>query len=77
MKSQQAVHAAEQEEQCWHFEVPPPNLRGKKMQLLTIGRVSVYGVWQGGLGEYFVGWAPLLAIPKDIPATVFQAVSYG
>lgn len=73
MKSQQQVHAAHAESQTWNFEVPPANLRGSKMQLLTIGRVCVHGVWQGGLGEYFVAWAPLLAIPNNIPARVFHA----
>lgn len=69
-----SVHTGDQSAQEWTFDVPPLALRGAKMQLLTIGRVSVVGHWSGGLGQYFVGYAPLLKIPKDakIPKTVYN-----
>lgn len=63
--SQQDVVTAET--QTWVFDTPPLNIRGSKMQLLTIGKVSVMGKWSGTLGQYFVAWAPLLKIPKDAP----------
>jgi hypothetical protein len=73
-KSQQQVSASS--EQIWIFDVPPMNIRGAKMQLLTIGRVAVMGKWQGVLGQYFVGYAPLVKIPKDakIPPTVYNGI---
>ena len=69
-KSDQSVAVGGGQE--WNFETPPAELRGSKMQLLTIGRIAVYGVWKGGFGEYFVGWAPIPPIPKDLPFEVFN-----
>lgn len=71
--SHKDVHTAESSgDQEWTFDVPPLNIRGAKMQLLTIGRIAVYGQWYGRLGQHFVAYAPLLKIPKDIPSHVFN-----
>ena len=56
---------APQSEQYWHRSLPV--LRGKKMQLLTIGGICVVGQWYGDLGQAFVAWAPLL---KDEPQVI-------
>jgi hypothetical protein len=71
MSQQNVCTSGDQE---WTFDVPPLELRGAKMQLLTIGKVAVMGLWKGGLGQYFVAYAPLLRIPKDvvIPPTVYN-----
>lgn len=66
MPSQQKIHAAHKVEQEWNLSVPPSHLRNSKMQLLTIGGISVTGNWYGSLGQCFVGWAPLLAVSKDM-----------
>lgn len=65
--SQQKVHTGAQSEQQWNFDIPPSGLKGAKMQLLTIGGISVTGTWLGNLGQYYVAWAPLLKIPKPFP----------
>ena len=77
--SQQLLATGSSEEQGWNFTVPPMNLRGAKMQLLTIGKVSVNGTWQGALGQYFVAWAPLLKIPKDavFPTIIYNGPRHG
>jgi hypothetical protein len=46
----------------WRYEVAPH--RGAKVQLLTIGGMSVVGTWYGELGEAFLAWAPLLKRDK-------------
>ncbi len=75
-KSQQEVHTAASGDQCWTFDAPPLHLRGAKMQLLTIGKVAVIGHWTGMLGQYFVGYAPLIKIPKDaeIPKAIYNGL---
>ena len=50
-------------EQVWSFTLPPTPMRGQRLQLLTIGGVSVFGNWYGKLGEFFVAWAPILQPP--------------
>lgn len=42
----------------WRYECAPD--RGAKVQLLTIGGVTVIGTWYGAYGQYFTAWAPLL-----------------
>lgn len=54
----------------WNFTVP--NSR-KKMNLLTIGGMSVPGHWYGELGQYFVAWSPLLTYDKDQFEAVIKA----
>ena len=52
-------------EQFWHFGPPPT---GKKLQLLTIGGVCVYGIFVGRMGQYYTAWAPLIersVVPDD------------
>lgn len=71
-ESTQKVHTGDSNDAVWVFDLPPSNLRASKLQLLTIGRVSVYGNWTGHLGEHFVAYAPLLKVPKDIPSEVFN-----
>lgn len=41
------------------FTIPPEQYRDQIVNLLTIGKIWIEGVWSGKLGEYFVGWAPL------------------
>jgi hypothetical protein len=47
---------------AWIYE--KPTSRGK-MQLLTIGGISVTGTWYGEVGEHFMAWSPLLKRDKD------------
>jgi hypothetical protein len=51
-------------EQEWCFTVPPREVRNDTLMLLTIGKMQVRGRWQGGLGEFFVAWAPLASVRK-------------
>jgi hypothetical protein len=50
----------------WNFTVPPPHKKSGKLQLLTIGGISVSGSWYGELGENFVAWSDLLKYDKDL-----------
>ncbi len=52
---------------AWIYEKPT---RGGKMQLLTIGCVSVTGDWKGELGEMFLAWSPLLKRDKQKEAAI-------
>ncbi len=52
---------------AWIYEKPT---RGGKMQLLTIGCVSVTGDWKGELGEMFLAWSPLLKRDKQKEANI-------
>lgn len=47
----------------WTYTKPK---KGGKMQLLTIGGISVTGDWRGEVGEYFLAWAPLLRRNKKL-----------
>ena len=59
MTNNKSYVAAPQSGQVWTYAVP--SQKNKKMQLLTIGNVCVYGHWYGELGEAFKAWAPLLS----------------
>jgi hypothetical protein len=48
-----------EESRIWTFTEPPLELIDTKLQLLTIGKVSVAGLWCGQHGEHFVAWALL------------------
>lgn len=48
----------------WNFTVPPAGKRGK-LQLLTIGGISVPGAWYGDLGQYFVAWHELVKYDQN------------
>lgn len=50
------AYIAESGPNDWRYEVPPKT--DAKVQLLTIGRVGVYGNWYGRYGEFFIAWAP-------------------
>ena len=39
--------------------------RGVKVQLLTVGRVAVYGVYRDG-DDGYIGWAPVPKIPEGM-----------
>lgn len=41
----------------WNYTVPSNPSR--KMQLLTIGDIAVYGPWRGRIGEFYKAWAPM------------------
>lgn len=72
----QLPHHAAQSPQAtvtWSFTEPPSTIRSSKLQLLTIGAICVTGTWYGELGEYFVAWAPLLKIDKDLFNATIQA----
>ena len=43
----------------WNFNIPPTHLRDQPLQLLTLGRIAIEGIWSGRLAEHFVAWAPL------------------
>jgi hypothetical protein len=43
----------------WNFNPPPADYRDVPVQLLTIGGVSVSGIWQGYIGEFYSGWSPI------------------
>ncbi len=49
----------------WNFRIPPSQLKSAKLQLLTIGGISVTGVWEGELGQYYVAWAPMMKYDKS------------
>jgi len=51
----------------WIYEKPE---RNGKMQLLTIGGISVTGSWRGELGEFYFAWAPLLRRNKAREAEI-------
>lgn len=40
----------------WIYERSPP---GRKVYLLTIGKVAVVGDWTGEYGQTFIAWAPM------------------
>ena len=44
------------EAQGYRYEPAP---LGQKVLLLTRGGICTIGQWQGALGQYFLGWAPL------------------
>lgn len=44
----------------WNHAVPSVYQQTYDLQLLTICGVSVLGRWTGELGEFYIGWAPLL-----------------
>ncbi|CAN7305855.1 hypothetical protein LJR296_001440 [Cupriavidus necator] len=52
----------------WIYDVPPN--RGAKVQLLTVGGISTTGHWYGELGQYLLGWAPLLKRDKAREAEI-------
>lgn len=54
----------------WTLGEPPAATQQYDLQLLTIGGISVLGRWSGSLGEFFIGWAPLLG------ATMSQLKQY-
>lgn len=56
---------------AWRYEVPPN--RGAKVQLLTVGGISVTGQWYGEHGQYFMAWAPLLKRDKAREAEILRA----
>jgi hypothetical protein len=70
--TQKNYHATDKQSQEWSFSLPPIHLRSAKMQLLTIGGISVSGVWSGDVGEYFVAWAPLLKVDHAQFALVME-----
>jgi hypothetical protein len=67
-----SYHTAPNVQQTWTFANPPQSLRGQKMQLLTVGGISVVGNWYGEFGQYFVGFAPLLQVDKAALALAMQ-----
>lgn len=58
MNNQQTTHQVHAPvTRQWNFSVPPQSLRNKRIRLLTIGRVSIFGVWgEQRLGEHFTAW---------------------
>lgn len=65
MSEQEHIAAAPTD---WIYDVPAN--RGAKVQLLTIGGISVTGQWYGELGQYFMAWAPLLKRDKRREAEI-------
>lgn len=59
------------ESAAWIYE--RPRQRGK-MHLLTIGCISVTGVWSGELGQYYLAWAPLLKRDKAKEREILETV---
>lgn len=55
----------------WVFQMPPDSLRHQPLMLLTIMSIGVRAVWQGPLGQHYVGYAPdktKKLAPNDAPA---------
>lgn len=51
----------------WNHSVPSDLSQQYDLQLMTIAGISVLGRWTGALGEFYVGWAPLLgATPAQL-----------
>lgn len=73
-QSAKSHHTADPNEETieWNFSVPPSAMRGK-MQLLTIGGISVDGNWYGALGQYFVAWHKLVKYDKAKFNAVIQS----
>lgn len=51
--------------QVWEHSEPPAHMLACDLQLLTICGISVLGRWCGNMGEFFVGWAPLLGASRS------------
>jgi hypothetical protein len=51
--------------QSWNHVEPTEADQQYDLQLLTICGISVLGRWCGKLGEYYVGWAPLLGATRS------------
>ena len=48
----------------WNYSIPRNT--DSKVHLLTIGMVVTSGSWYGKYGQYFLAWAPLPKVDKQI-----------
>lgn len=70
--SNRIAEACTAEGMPWRYDDTAP--RGQKVLLLQKGGTAVIGIWQGALGEFFLGWQPLPKRNKAAESLLFRAV---